>query len=78
MWSCPRCGQRNDRAVSHCRQCGMPTPFEDGGTTKTIDVPPAADDRPSRARATLPWAAIAIAAAALLAILLFAVVALIT
>lgn len=56
----------------------MPTPFEDGGTTKTIDVPPAADDRPSRARATLPWAAIAIAAAVLLAILLFAVVALIT
>lgn len=74
MWSCPRCGRRNDRAVTHCGKCGMPSPFEDGGTTMTMDVPPIEPDRPSRARATLPWAVIAVVAVVLLGILVFAAV----
>ncbi|CAN5919671.1 hypothetical protein BH23ACT10_BH23ACT10_35400 [soil metagenome] len=74
MWSCPRCGGRNDRAVTHCGKCGMPNPFGDGGSTRNIDIPPVEPDRPSRARATLPWAAIAVAAVALLTILVLAVV----
>ncbi|MBW3604545.1 MAG: hypothetical protein KY460_06440 [Actinobacteria bacterium] len=54
----------------------MPNPFEDGGTTRPMDIPGDAPDRPSRVRTTLPWAAIAGATAVLLAILVLAVVAL--
>lgn len=76
MWRCPRCGGRNDRTAAHCGQCGMPNPFEDGGTTRPIDIPGGAPDRPSRVRTTLPWAVIAGATVVLLAILVLAVVAL--
>lgn len=56
----------------------MPNPFEDGGTTRTMDIPPIESARESRARSTLPWAAIAVAAVVLLGILVLAVLMLAT
>lgn len=75
MWRCPRCGARNDRAAAHCGQCGMPSPFEDGGTTKTIDVPDVRPEPPRRG-ASLSWVVVVALALVLLALLLIAVVAL--
>ena len=75
MWRCARCGARNSRQVAHCGQCGMPSPFEDGGQTKTIDIPeiePEPEGRPS----SLPWVVIGAVTLLLLALLVIAVVAL--
>lgn len=78
MWSCPRCGARNGRDAEHCARCGMPTPLGDGGTTKTMDVPPIDAEPPVRERrASLPWVAIVVAVVFLLAIALLAVAVLI-
>lgn len=76
MWRCPRCGARNDRAVAHCGQCGMPNPFEDGGSTKTIDVPEVRTEPPRRRGTSLSWVVVAVLVLALVAVLLIAVVAL--
>jgi hypothetical protein len=53
----------------------MPSPFEDGGQTKTIDIPeiePEPEGRPS----SLPWVVIGAVTLLLLALLVIAVVAL--
>lgn len=74
MWRCPRCGTRNTRAVDHCGNCGMPNPFGDGGSTKTIDIPPEStgpsDPEPSPG---LPWVTIAIAVIGVLTIVALAI-----
>lgn len=75
MWRCPRCSARNDRVESHCGQCGMPSPFEDGGHTRTIDVPEIRTEPPRR-RVSLSWVVVAAIALVLFALLLIAVVAL--
>ncbi len=79
MWSCPRCGARNGRDAEHCAQCGMPSPFHDGGTTKTIDIPQSEADARAEAprrRVSLPWVAVVGAVVLVLAIVLLAVVVL--
>lgn len=75
MWRCARCGARNTRQVAHCSQCGMPSPFEDGGQTKTIDIPEV-EPEPARKQSSLPWIVIGVVALLLLALLVIAVVAL--
>ena len=77
MWRCARCGARNSRQVTHCGQCGMPSPFEDGGQTKTIDIPEV-EPEPERRRlpSSLPWVVIGVVTAILLVLLVLAVVAL--
>jgi uncharacterized membrane protein YvbJ len=77
MWRCARCGARNSREAGHCGQCGMPSPFDDGGHTKTIDVPPITTE-PSREEPSspLPWVIIGVVTVLLLVLLVVAVVAL--
>ena len=73
MWRCPRCGTRNNRVVDHCGNCGMPNPFGDGGSTKTIDIPPESTRPPEPEAATpLPWVTITIAVIGLLLIIVLA------
>lgn len=75
MWRCARCGTRNNRAVHHCGNCGMPNPFGDGGSTSTVDIPPEAVRQPEREPSTgLPWVIVSIAVVALLAIVVLAMV----
>lgn len=75
MWRCPRCGARNNRAADHCGSCGMPNPFGDGGTTKTIDIPPESTGppEPEPSGGGLPWLTIALAVLGLLAIIAVAI-----
>lgn len=75
MWRCARCGARNSRQAAHCGQCGMPSPFEDGGRTRTIDIPEIEPELPRR-RSSLPWIIIGVVTLILLALLVVAVVAL--
>lgn len=75
MWRCARCGARNSRQVAHCGQCGMPSPFEDGGQTETIDIPEI-EPEPPRQQSSLPWVVIGVAALLLLALLVIAIAAL--
>ena len=75
MWRCARCGARSSREASHCGRCGMPSPFEDGGETRTIDIPEIAPE-PPRQQTSLPWIVIGVAVVLLLALLLIAVAAL--
>lgn len=75
MWRCARCGARNSRQVAHCGQCGMPSPFEDGGQTETIDIPEI-EPEPPRRQSSLPWVVIGVAALLLLALLVIAIAAL--
>lgn len=75
MWRCARCGARNSRRVAHCGQCGMPSPFEDGGQTKTIDIPEI-EPEPERRQSSLPWLVIGAMTLLLLALLAIAVIAL--
>ena len=74
MWRCPRCGSRNSRAAEHCGTCGMPNPFGDGGSTKTIDIPPESGRKPEpEPSRSLPWLTIGLAVLGLLAIIVLAV-----
>ncbi len=74
MWRCPRCGARNTRAVDHCGDCGMPNPFGDGGSTKTIDIPPESTrPREPEPSTGLPWLTIGVAVVVLLAIFVLAI-----
>jgi uncharacterized membrane protein YvbJ len=74
MWRCPRCGARNTRDADHCGSCGMPNPFGDGGSTKTIDIPPESTRPPEpEPSPRLPWIAIALAVLGLLAIVVVAI-----
>lgn len=74
MWRCARCGARNNRDVDHCGQCGMPSPFGDGGHTKTIDIPDVEPERPAR-RSSPSGVAILVGVVAVVVILLVVVVA---
>lgn len=77
MWRCARCGARNSRQAAHCGRCGMPSPFEDGGQTKTIDIPEI-EPEPERQQqsSSLAWMVIGAVTLILLALLVVAVVAL--
>lgn len=81
MWRCARCGTRNQRTADHCGSCGMPNPFGDGGSTRTMDIPAdaARRSRPEpepEPRPGLPWLTIALAVLGIVLLLLFAVAAL--
>jgi hypothetical protein len=54
----------------------MPSPFEDGGQTRTIDVPGIKPEPPRRQSSSVPWMIIGVASLILLALLVVAVVAL--
>lgn len=76
MWRCPRCGARNTRAVTHCHQCGMASPFDDGGRTQTMDMPALPPPEPPRRRRAVPWAIVTVLVVLLLIFVLVAIVAL--
>lgn len=76
MWRCARCAARNSRAAAHCGRCGMPSPFEEGGHTQTIDVPEIEPEPPSRPSSSLPWVIIGVATLVVLVLLAVAIVAL--
>jgi uncharacterized membrane protein YvbJ len=76
MWRCARCGARNSRQAAHCGQCGMPSPFADGGRTRTIDIPEIEPEPPRRQSSSLPWIVVGVVTLILLALLVVAVVAL--
>lgn len=75
MWRCARCGARNSREAGHCGQCGMPSPFGDGGQTKTMDIPAIEPEPERRSTSSLPWFLVGAVTLLLLALLVIAVVA---
>lgn len=75
MWRCARCGARNSRQAAHCGRCGMPSPFEDGEQTKTIDIPEIQPE-PPREQSSVPWMIVGVVSLILLALLVLSVVAL--
>lgn len=76
MWRCARCGARNSRQVAHCGQCGMPSPFEDGGQTQTIDIPEVEPEPVRQPSTSLPWVIIGVVTVVLVGLLAVAIVAL--